>query len=47
MSKLSNKKNLKVNNINDDDSYSNEFESIGESKSQSNDNTVLCFMCKH
>ena len=45
MSRLSVKKNLKTNK-NDDDSYSNEFESIGESKTLSNEATVICFMCK-
>ena len=44
------KKNLNKNSAvrdKDDDSYSNEFESIGDSKTISNDTaTVICFMCK-
>ena len=44
------KKNLNKNSAGrdrDDDSYSNEFESIGDSKTISNDiATVICFMCK-
>ena len=43
------KKNLNKKGKNDgadEDSYSNEFESIGDSKTLSNDATVICFMCK-
>ena len=43
------KKNLNKKGKNDgadEDSYSNEFESFGDSKTLSNDATVICFMCK-
>jgi hypothetical protein len=44
VSKVSVKKNLKTG----DDSYYNDFESMGDSKSMSNNTeaTVVCFMCK-
>jgi len=44
---LSVKKNLNKNSKNhEDESYSNEFDSIVDSKTISNEATVICFMCK-
>ena len=44
VSKVSVKKTLKAGD--ESNSYSNDFESMGESKSMSTEATVVCFMCK-